>query len=380
VPGKLTFKEKISSPSEDGDVPQSGEIKACPESVNAGTSPYQFDINVFEMVRLILQKRRPVVWTSLTITILVAFFLFLKPNLYTSTATILPSGKSSDMSALRSLMGGLGGQFATADENSSALFPVILRSNLTVDAVLEKVYTFRHDSEEKTIGLTEYLGSDNPDRLRQNLRDMTTITSNKKTGEIRVGVETKYPALSQAVLTEYLAQLEDFNLHKRRSSARENERYLANQLLKINEELKIAEDNLEAFQKNNLDWAISGSPEILKELGQLKREVSAKSNTYVMLLQQYEIAKLDAQKDIPIISILDPPSLPTMKSGPFRRNMILLSGVAVFMLVIFTIVIWDLVRKGSDGANRYDRDALGDYLRDTFPRTLKILHKVRIVT
>jgi uncharacterized protein involved in exopolysaccharide biosynthesis len=372
----MTFKGKSSS-SKDAEVSQVEEPENNRENIETGLSPYQFELNVFDMARLILKKRKPVIGITMTLTIILAVFLFLKPNLYTSTATILPSGNSGDMSAISSIVGGLEGRFPTADENSSALFPLILRSNLIVDAVLEKEYTFTHDSEEKTLGLVKYLGSDNPDRLRQNLRDITTIKSDKKTGEIYVGIESKYPAFSQAVLKEYLAQLEDFNLHKRGSSARENVRYLANQLQLVNEDLKNAEDNLETFQKANLDWDISTNPEILKEMGRLRRNVDAKSTTYAVLIREHEMAKLEAQKDIPIIRILDTPSLPTMKSGPFRRNIILLSGIIVFMMTSFAFILKDMIRKVTDETSREDYDALQSDLQTVFPRTRKVINRLK---
>jgi uncharacterized protein involved in exopolysaccharide biosynthesis len=372
----MTFKGKSSS-SKDAEVSQVEEPENNRENIETGLSPYQFELNVFDMARVILKKRKPVIGITMTLTIILAVFLFLKPNLYTSTATILPSGNSGDMSAISSIVGGLEGRFPTADENSSALFPLILRSNLIVDAVLEKEYTFTHDSEEKTLGLVKYLGSDNPDRLRQNLRDITTIKSDKKTGEIYVGIESKYPAFSQAVLKEYLAQLEDFNLHKRGSSARENVRYLANQLQLVNEDLKNAEDNLETFQKANLDWDISTNPEILKEMGRLRRNVDAKSTTYAVLIREHEMAKLEAQKDIPIIRILDTPSLPTMKSGPFRRNIILLSGIIVFMMTSFAFILKDMIRKVTDETSREDYDALQSDLQTVFPRTRKVINRLK---
>jgi len=218
---------------------------------------------------------------------------------------------------------------------------------------------------------------EDPDRLRRALHDVTFVDADNFTGEIRMGVETKYPALSQEVLKGYLAALEDFNLNKRRSSARESERYLARQLDITEVELHAAEDNLESFQLVNQDWAITGSPEVLKELGRLQREVNTRTATYAILNQQYETARLDAQKDVPIVSILDQPTLPTMKSGPFRRNMILLSGILSCGLIIFVLIVRHLIRQTMLDADRDEVDSLRHEIDRLFPRTTRIVNRLK---
>jgi len=340
------------------------------------TAPFRFDINLFELMSTIIYRRRFIAMVVLAVMIITAGYMFLQPNRYTSQATILPSGKTNNsMSTLKNLVG-LGDAVTMSEENSSLLFPLILQSNLIVDGVLSKTYTFSHKA--KTISLTpsEFLGQDNPDKLRRALRDITSISLNRQTGEIAIGVETEYPEFSQALLREYLAQLEDYNLNKRRSSARENERYLAHQIEKVSGELGIAEDALEAYQLTNMDWLNTSSPEILKELARLQREVDTKSSTYRMLTQQYETAKLEAQKDIPIVSILDEPSLPTMKSGPFRRNIILFSGVLAFIFACIAISAKTLIKQGLTGRNQADYDVLRQDIENSFPRTSRIINRI----
>ncbi len=340
--------------------------------------PYNFEINLFELAQLLFNRRRLLIGLSFAIMTLTAVYLLLQPNRFTSTATILPSGGNNGLSELSSLVG-LSNNLGGVDENSSALYPVVLRSNLIVDAVLDDTYSFTHKSQPMTTTLSDYFGIENRDRLRQALREITTVNSDNPVGEINVGVETVYPALSQAILKNYLARLEDFNRNKRRSSARENEKYLSRQLVTVQEELHAAEDKLETFQKTNLDWAVSGSPEILKELGRLQREVSVKSATYTMLLQEDEMAKLDAQKDIPIVRILDEPSFPTVKSGPFRRNVILMSGILCFMLLSFALILIHLIRQVGDGDNQGGYETLRQDFQEAFPRTRTALNRIRTI-
>ncbi|MEZ5357611.1 MAG: GNVR domain-containing protein [Candidatus Zixiibacteriota bacterium] len=346
------------------------------ESTATENTSATFELNVFDMGRSLLRRKRLLFGGSFIVTVLYAAYLLLQPNLFTSTAVILPSGKSTGgMSALTSLVG-LSAPMLSSDENSSTLFPVILQSNLIAEAVLSKTYLFTYRGKDMAMSLPEYFDQRDPDKQRKALRDITTVRTNQKTGEIALGVETSYPGFSQAILAEYLRQLEDFNLNKRKSSAKDNASYLATQIVKVNAELKEAEDNLESYQLTNLDWAGSTSPEIQKEMTRLRREVEVKTSTYTMLQQQYEMAKLDAQKDVPIVRLLDSPSLPTQKSGPFRRNMILMTGFMTFFLLAFGILVWDIVQKSLSGKNRNDFDDFTGGMRDAFPRTEKLYKKI----
>jgi len=368
MPRKVTFRD----PNMQSALPD----PAHQDEFTSSGPAYRFEINVPELGRLILARRRLLACITVGVTLITAVYMFLMPNLYTSTASILPSGMTDDFSAIRSLVG-FEGPRSSYDENSSAMFPVILSSDLIVDSVARTAYTFMHKERERTMTLADYLGIDNPDRLRRAVQAITSVTADQRTGEIYVGVETKYPELSQAVVGNYLARLEDFNLYKRRSQARDNERYLARQVEAVKGELQAAEDSLEAFQMTNLDWAGSGSPEILKELGRWQREVDAKSATYTMLVREHEMAKLDAQKDVPIVRLLDAPSLPTMKSGPFRRTIILLSGMASFFLAVFALIVWHLVHQVQTGPQKDDYDALRRDITQAFPRAGKLANRIK---
>jgi uncharacterized protein involved in exopolysaccharide biosynthesis len=347
------------------------------ESSETATETTSFEINLFHLGKQVLKRRRFIAITTFVTTLLTAAYLFLQPNLFTSTATILPSGKAGgDMSALKSLVG-LGTPMMMSDENSSALFPVILKSNLVAEAILDKTYVFSHKGEKRSLSLPAYFDETDLDRLRKALREITTVKASQKTGEIALGVETEFPGFSREILSAYIVQLEDFNLNKRKSSARNNEVYLARQLTAMKSELEEAEDRLEIYQLANLDWASSGSPEIQKELGRLRREVEGKSSAYIMLQQQYEMAKLDAQKDVPIVRVLDAPSLPTQKSGPFRRNIILMTGLMSFMLLVFGVLMWEIAQSSLSGKNKEDFNELQGDILAAFPRTRTMYDRIR---
>lgn len=335
------------------------------------TPPVEAEIDLFALTGLFVKRKKWIAVTVGAVVLMVMVIMLLLPNKYKSTATILPSGAVDKMSGLKELAGF--GSFPSTDENSSELFPVILRSHLIRDAVLNKEYSFTHQSKPMTLTLAKYFNQDNPDKLREALTRITSVSMDKKNGVISVTVETKYPKFSRDILNQYLGELETFNLHKRRSRAKDNAQYLARQLKEMQRELEQAEDSLEQFQLVNRDWAVSSDPAITKMLSRQQRDIEVKSKTYLFLRQEYEITKLDAQKDVPIVRILDRPSLPTKKSGPHRGLAIVVCGMASLFATLFFIVVFEALKKRSTGPDRESYQILTKDLQRTFPRVTRLV-------
>jgi uncharacterized protein involved in exopolysaccharide biosynthesis len=155
--------------------------------------------------------------------------------------------------------------------------------------------------------------------------------------------------LSQGIAQEYLNELEKYNMYKRRSQGKLNADYLNRQLQEQNVQLATAEDNLEQFQAENRDWAATTNPEIVKGIARLQREIEVRSSAVLFLNQQHEIAKFDAQKDIPIVQVLDAPSVPTVKSGPKRLVWVLFAGLATLFVMGSLILLATVFNRLENG-------------------------------
>lgn len=359
---KITFRDR----------PEGSYSEAAAVSVRSS----RFEIDLPAMFKLLLQRRRWIFAAVGIVALAAAAIMITTPNRYTSKAVILPSGKSDKFSTLRA-MAGLAGGLDFSDDNSSNLFPVILQSNLVLDSVLAREYAFTFNGQSMRMTLAEYIGRDKPELSRRALTGMTSISTGTRTGEITLAVECEYPELSQKVVAEYLGQLERFNLYSRRSEASERVRYLAREVQAQEKALRTAEDSLEVYQSRNRNWAMTSSPPLLKELTRLKRDTEAKTQTYAYLLQEYEIARLDAQKDMPVVRILDQASLPTVKSGPHRTITVLGASAVAFMLAVIAIFGIDLVRQVRRQSNPESRRELSDLVAASFPRSRRLYERVR---
>jgi uncharacterized protein involved in exopolysaccharide biosynthesis len=309
-------------------------------------------MNVIELVHALVQRRRFIIAVTLAVMLLTAAVSLLIPSAYRSRASILPAGSSDEWMQVKKLTGLL--PDAAVNENSSELFPEVLRSYAIRDAVLEADYHFAEDGKPQTVRLAEYFDQDNPDDLRKSLAAITDISVAKQTGVIELAVETRYPGLSQAVVSEYLKQLEHYNLHTRASRAKQYATYLERESESARLELEAAEDKLSEFQSANREWASTTNPDLSKELNRLQRDVTLETAKFSFLRQELESAQLDVQKDTPILRILDQPTLPTRRASP-RRTLITCSlGIIAFLFSVAAVIAKESLDQSKANAQRGD--------------------------
>ena len=63
----------------------------------------------------------------------------------------------------------------------------------------------------------------------------------------------------------------------------------------------------------------------------LARQVDIKGAVYQTVMQQYEQSRIQESRNVPILTVLSPPTVPASKSGPSRKGIVLLGAVLGFM-------------------------------------------------
>src|SRR6202012_5150021 len=69
-------------------------------------------------------------------------------------------------------------------------------------------------------------------------------------------------------------------------------------------------------------------PRLAVPYADLYRRVKVEETVFELLTQQYEMARIEEAKDIPVVSVIDPPGIPEKKSFPPR---LLLSLLLTFL-------------------------------------------------
>lgn len=80
-------------------------------------------------------------------------------------------------------------------------------------------------------------------------------------------------------------------------------------------------------------------PRLAVPYANLYREVQVQETVYNLLTQQYEMARIQEAKDIPVVNVIDEPGIPEKKSFPPR-------SILVLALTIVTLILTSLILLG----------------------------------
>jgi capsule polysaccharide export protein KpsE/RkpR len=80
-------------------------------------------------------------------------------------------------------------------------------------------------------------------------------------------------------------------------------------------------------------------PRLAVPFANLYREVHVQETVYDLLTQQYEIARLQEAKDIPVVRIIDAPGIPEKKSFPPRSILTIASTLVIFFLTCCVLLV-----------------------------------------
>lgn len=296
---------------------------------------------------------------------------FLVPNRYTATASILPTTNGGSHGSLLSMAENIPGldlsSINPSEKSPSILYPEILSSRMIAQEVLEHPYIYKNKGRWQTQNLYQYLDINNPDKAIKALARIVGLTTDRKTGVLKIDVTTTNPQLSALVANYYLECLDNFNQNQRKTSAGQNRQFIEKRLLEAKSQLSDAEESLKNLRRRNMNYYNATDPELAMLNNQLQREVEVKSQVYLTLCQQFELASIQEKKEIPVIQILDKAQPPSVKSGPNRAKTaiigFLLGAIAAFSLLIvdnrnpkfkqyfgkgFSVRRLYLIRKGSE--------------------------------
>jgi uncharacterized protein involved in exopolysaccharide biosynthesis len=81
------------------------------------------------------------------------------------------------------------------------------------------------------------------------------------------------------------------------------------------------------------------------ELARLRRDVTVKATIQEMLTERLELARLDMVRDVPLVQVLDQPTVPTVPTGPHRLFNCLAGAIIALLVTALGLVIAFVVRQ-----------------------------------
>ncbi len=313
-----------------------------PDAIRPEARPDSDEFSVISLINTVLRHR----WWILLFGLLGGAYMAYKtsqmPRLYTTEAQFIPKG-GRGQSQIQGLAQQFGIAIGSADGTSSPAFYVdLLDSRPLLASVAERQFRIRTDSGLVIGNLATIYGirNGNPDAVRSSvvnrLKGQVDQSSSVRTGVITVTVHAKYPELAVQIARAVLDQVNIFNLNNRQQQAAGERQFIEGRLADAQAQLSQAENNLESFLTENRDFR--SSPSLTLEYDRLNRNVNSRQSLYNALATSYEQAKIEEVRDLPVITVLEPPELPIMPDprGGKRRTMIgVIAGLLLGTLVAF---------------------------------------------
>jgi uncharacterized protein involved in exopolysaccharide biosynthesis len=287
---------------------------------------------------------------------------------FTSTGKILPEikGGASKMSGLSGLAS-LAGVSIPSAEGSEAirpdLYPDVMNSVPFYIYLLDKkVKTeenrsltfkqfayeslFKSDSsfvqKMKPIQISregEYGISNFNFQLIKELRKRVTAVMDKKTGLITVSAKMPDRYVATSIAGFSLTYLTDYITKYRTQKAADNVLFFEEQMKRAKSKFYSTQAQKAQYQDGfQQQYMRMRSMDVQRE--RIETEYMFSSAFYKQLEQQYEQSKIDLQREIPVLKVLEPPIIPNEKSEPKRS--IILIGVSILgaIVALIAVLLW----------------------------------------
>jgi uncharacterized protein involved in exopolysaccharide biosynthesis len=286
---------------------------------------------VRDYLALFWEKKRVITLATITAGVAAVGYAFFAPPTYEAVTTVIPAGSTDRLGGLSSLGANLEeiGFGGLPKANSPAMYPDIVRSRRLLEQVLHRpVAPSNGAHSEKVIDLIQGTGR-GPRRVElavRKLRRSVVANLDRRSGVLTIRVRARRPDLAANIANTLDTLLQDFTVHSFTSQAAENRKFIEGRLDETQVDLARAENELRGFRERNL--RIGNSPRLQLEEGRLARSLREQEEVYLTLRRQYELAKIEEQRDTPVINIIDVAAQPTLRLSP-RRARLTLMGLLV---------------------------------------------------
>jgi len=295
------------------------------------------------------ERRRLLAVTTLGAGAAAVVLSLLLPPRYQAVVTIIPAMTPDRMSQFGTMVGpsleDLAFQ-ASVRSGSSVMYPSIVRSRRLLEQVLAMRFPTGRDLPPRTlIDLIQPRGSGamRTELAVRALQRRVDATLDRRTGVLTIRVDSPFPPVASGIANALSSLLQDFVVHSLTSQAGENRKFIEGRLQDVALDLAHAEEELRLFRERNL--RIGNSPRLLLEEGRLIRGVREHEEIYIALKRQFELTKVQEQRDVPVLNVLDAAAVPVLRSAPKRVATVLVGLLLGFGLGAGLVVTANSARR-----------------------------------
>jgi uncharacterized protein involved in exopolysaccharide biosynthesis len=337
-------------------------------------APRDDEMSVIAVLNFLLRYRAMIVSAGLIAMVLVIGISLIVPRHYTAHASFISQTRRppTDLSGFAAQLG-LSGTFTDAGE-SPPFYADLIVSNEILSPVADHAYTVGNSRTPKRLadifGIRESSPGLTHEATVRRLRSLATAGVVQKTGAVNLSVRARDAGLSYQLVNAILAELNKFNVERRRTQASAERQFTEQRLAESRDELRQAEDALEQFYRDN---RVSSAPHLSLQAERLNREVGLRQQLYSNMMQAYEQARIEEVRDTPLISIVERPTVPV---SPDSRN-ILQRGIIGLVVGIAIGVLLALFRYGVSESGAGEAERLREFQRLRSEMVDDVLHPWR---
>jgi uncharacterized protein involved in exopolysaccharide biosynthesis len=296
------------------------------------------EINLIDYMKIIWNWRYLTLGTILIFSLFSGIYIIKMEPIYLAQVTILPTEKAS-VPNLGSF-GGLASTFGFSlpvSFDPSAVYQDLLRSRSFLKEFV--AVSFPTEDQPEGIPLKDIFKIATKDKdslaiqLAARLKGMVEF---KKVENVYVlSILARDPVFSAALANSMVEKLEVYNKENRTSKIKENRKFIEDRLVEMEKELKEAKQELSNFRKKNLRIDAERAPDLLDQQEWLMQEVKTKQEIYILLRKEYEMARIEEEKDKPYIQVLDNAIPPTASYKPAKKIIMMVSFTLSVLMGIF---------------------------------------------
>ena len=318
------------------------------------------EMDLFAILKLLWSKKSKIIFFSTFMSILAIIYVLIVTAQFKSYTSIYPVSENSNNQSFGNIQGIASTFGINLGNKNNSLFNItdLVKSNsLRKKILLNKWNTTKF---KKQVNLIKYWEIDdtmsfNPiSKIKsffsgefgkfslqkyveyglEELDKRLNVIENE-TGLITVSILMEEPQLAADIVNFIADEIISHVRHDNLLESSDHRIFIENRMDNSKRDLSLSEENLTEFRKHHpiaLD-----TPEIQLERGRLIRDVEVNQQVYITLRQQYELAKIDELKFVPVIKILDKGVAPDQKAKPKRTKIVILTFLISLVLSLYFI-------------------------------------------
>lgn len=249
-----------------------------------------------DVLILLGERRRTVLWVTLACAIVSAIIAFLIPNEYTSTVILLPPQQSSSLAT----------QFLSAMGNASPLAELAssglgLKSSNAMYVGMLKSQTVE-DAMVKNYGLMREYHKKYPSQARKAFEKHVDVDGSGRDGLLHISVEDRNPQRAEQLASGYVDQFRKLSQSLAVSSAGQRAAFFHQQLLQAKDNLSNAEEALKQTELSTGLIELSSQARALIESAASLRAQIAAEQVKIQALQTFAAGQnaqlIEAQQEL----------------------------------------------------------------------------------